>query len=79
MVPLDARLSVVNPVSEEALAAVGALDELPLEQKSVLLLGIVEGLTCREIADVLSLPMGTVMSRLSRGREAVRNRLGVTA
>jgi RNA polymerase sigma-70 factor (ECF subfamily) len=79
VVPLDARLSVVNPVSEEALAAVGALDELPLEQKSVLLLGIVEGLTCREIADVLSLPIGTVMSRLSRGREAVRNRLGVTA
>ena len=84
MVPLDERQYVerqyvTRPVSEEARAAVDALDELPLEQKSVLLLGIVEGLTCREISEVLSLPIGTVMSRLSRGREAVRHRLRVTA
>jgi RNA polymerase sigma-70 factor (ECF subfamily) len=73
--PLGPGVSVVNPVSEQARAAVSALDELPEEQKSVLLLGIVEGLTCREMAEVLGLPIGTVMSRLSRGREAVRSRL----
>jgi RNA polymerase sigma-70 factor, ECF subfamily len=46
-----------------------ALDRLPEEQKSVLLLATVEGLSYVEVAAVLAIPLGTVMSRLSRARE----------
>jgi len=52
-----------------------ALEELSQEHRTVLLLAIVEGFTCREMAGILSLPIGTVMSRLSRGRQALRERL----
>lgn len=52
-----------------------AFEGLSEEHRTVLLLGVVEGLTCQEMADVLELPIGTVMSRLSRGRQALRERL----
>jgi hypothetical protein len=45
---------------------------LPEEQRSVLLLIAVEDFSYRETARVLGLPIGTVMSRLSRGRERLR-------
>lgn len=45
-----------------------AVDALPDDQRSVLVLVAIEGLNYREAADVLELPMGTVMSRLSRAR-----------
>jgi RNA polymerase sigma-70 factor, ECF subfamily len=46
--------------------------ELPEEQRSVLLLIAVEDFSYREAARILGLPIGTVMSRLSRGRERLR-------
>lgn len=48
------------------------IDRLPQEQRCVLLLAVVEGLALREIAEMLKVPMGTVMSRLGRARAAVR-------
>ncbi|WP_372618874.1 sigma-70 family RNA polymerase sigma factor [Falsiroseomonas sp.] len=48
------------------------LDTLPTEQRDVLLLVGVEGLGYEEAARVLGVPPGTVMSRLSRGRERLR-------
>lgn len=51
------------------------LDTLPEDQKSVVLLVGVEDLSYDEAARVLGLPMGTVMSRLSRGREKLREYL----
>lgn len=45
---------------------------LPAEQREVLLLAAVEELRYEEIAVVLSIPLGTVMSRLSRAREKLR-------
>lgn len=48
------------------------LDTLPEEQRAVLLLVGVEGLSYEEAAEVLGVPVGTVMSRLSRGRERLR-------
>ena len=46
-----------------------ALDQLPADYREVLLLREIEGLSYKEIAEVLSVPMGTVMSRLARARE----------
>ena len=50
-----------------------ALGTLSEEQRSVVLLVGVEGLTYAETAAVLEIPVGTVMSRLARGRNRLRN------
>lgn len=49
-----------------------ALQRLPEEQRQAVLLVGYEGMAYKEAADVLEVPIGTVMSRLSRGREALR-------
>lgn len=49
-----------------------ALARLPAEQREVLLLIGLEGLAYRQVAEVLGIPQGTVMSRLHRAREALR-------
>jgi RNA polymerase sigma-70 factor (ECF subfamily) len=59
----------------EALEIAQALDTLPVDQREVLLLAVVEGFTCQETADILAIPIGTVMSRLSRARQALRDLL----
>jgi RNA polymerase sigma-70 factor (ECF subfamily) len=56
-----------------------ALQRLSFEHRAVLLLREIEGLSCEEIAAALSLPGGTVKSRLSRAREALRRALPVAA
>ena len=58
----------------EALAAVeAALGSLPTEQRTALLLRDVEGFAYEEIAVITSVEIGTVKSRIHRGRLAVRN------
>jgi RNA polymerase sigma-70 factor (ECF subfamily) len=47
----------------------GALEQLPVEFREVVLLREIEGLSYKEIADAVHVPIGTVMSRLSRGRD----------
>ena len=49
-----------------------AMARLPADQREVLLLAAVEELRYEEIAAVLAVPIGTVMSRLSRARERLR-------
>lgn len=49
-----------------------ALKKLPERFRTLLVLRELEGLSYRELADVLDLPMGTVMSSLSRARQALR-------
>lgn len=49
-----------------------AMTELPDEQRSVLALIAIEGLGYREAAEVLEVPVGTVMSRLARARAKLR-------
>ena len=51
------------------------IDQLPEEQRCVLLLSVVEGLALREIAEILKVPLGTVMSRLGRARAALREHM----
>lgn len=53
-----------------------AMSSLPDRFHLLLVLREVEGLSYRELADATGIPIGTVMSRLSRAREALRNALG---
>ncbi len=60
---------------EHAAHLEAALAELTHEHQAVLVLRAVEGLSYEEIANVLGVPAGTVMSRLSRARAELRERL----
>jgi RNA polymerase sigma-70 factor (ECF subfamily) len=53
-----------------------AIAQLPEEQRSVILLVGLEGMRYEEVAAVLDVPVGTIRSRLSRGREALRKLTG---
>ncbi len=52
-----------------------ALRTLPEDQRRVLLMVGLEGMKYAEVAEVLQIPIGTVMSRLSRAREALRQKM----
>jgi RNA polymerase sigma-70 factor, ECF subfamily len=52
-----------------------AIDDLPVHYRETLLLCDVEEMSYREIAEALSIPIGTVMSRLSRARHTLRDHL----
>ncbi|WP_033074712.1 RNA polymerase sigma factor [Sphingopyxis sp. MWB1] len=56
-----------------------AMARLPDEQREVVLLVLVEGYAYREAADILDVPIGTVTSRLARGRESLMQMLGEAA
>ena len=71
----DSSVERLDAQSERA-RLVAALAELRQEEREVLLLHAWTDLSDAEIADSLSLPTGTVKSRLSRAREHLRNRLG---
>ena len=62
-----------DQISPEFLSAIG---ELPARYRQVLMLSDVHGLKYREVAKRVGIPVGTVMSRLSRGRRMLRYRLG---
>ena len=53
-----------------------ALDEIPPEYREVVLLADVHDFAYKEIAETLNIPVGTVMSRLNRGRKQLRVLLG---
>jgi len=56
-----------------------ALDAIPSDYRAVVLLVDVEEFSYKEVADILSIPIGTVMSRVSRGRKMLRDRLAEVA
>jgi RNA polymerase sigma-70 factor, ECF subfamily len=55
----------------------GALEKLPVKFREIILLCDVEEMSYQEIADTLAIPIGTVMSRLSRARKGMRELLAV--
>ena len=56
-----------------------AVDRLPPEQRAVLMLVTVDGLSYKEAADVVGVPVGTIMSRLARARVALHQQLATGA
>ena len=62
--------------AEQRLRIRRALDTLPPNARTIIMLSDVEGLSYREIASVLNCPIGTVMSRLHNARKRLRSALG---
>ncbi len=52
-----------------------ALEKLPVEFREVIILRELEGFSYKEIAEVVNVPMGTVMSRLARARKQLQQKL----
>jgi RNA polymerase sigma-70 factor (ECF subfamily) len=69
----SAETTVLESMPDEDVKA--ALDALPEGYRMAVLLADVEGFSYREIADILEIPIGTVMSRLHRGRRALEKAL----
>jgi RNA polymerase sigma-70 factor (ECF subfamily) len=67
---VEARLTL-NSVAQ-------AITDLPVDLREVILLVCVEDLSYREAADVLGIPIGTVMSRLARARKNLAEAAGIT-
>jgi RNA polymerase sigma factor (sigma-70 family) len=61
--------------SEDAELIREAMDELPAEFREILVLRHQEGLSYKEIADIAQIPLGTVMSRLARARDKLKEYL----
>jgi len=70
---LPTRATQTDQIEVNELGA--ALSRLPEEQRAVLLLVALEDMSYAEIAATLAIPAGTVMSRLARGRERLRQLL----
>jgi len=79
----EAGLAVGSPGGAEARVVLGDIDAamqaLPDEQREAVALVLVEGLAYKEAAEILDVPMGTLTSRLVRGRQALMARLGEAA
>jgi len=69
--------SVPEHITDEEILS--ALDKIPADYRSVVLLVDVEEFAYKEAADILTVPIGTVMSRLSRGRKLLREQLADVA
>ncbi|MGF9563989.1 RNA polymerase sigma factor [Neorhizobium sp. JUb45] len=78
-VPIDEAAATAEPEMAtdplENRRLMAALETLAPEFRAVLMLVVVEGHSYQEVADMLDIPLGTVMSRLSRARHALREKL----
>ena len=75
--PFEEMLAYEPPIPEEIRDedVLAALDEIPAEFREVVLMADVHEFAYKEIAETLNIPVGTVMSRLSRGRKHLRLKL----
>ncbi len=81
--PLDDHLEPVDPAAEDAVLAAGlrpeierALARLPADFRAAVVLSDIEGLSLPETAEALGIPVGTVKSRVFRGRRLLAEQLG---
>ena len=78
---LEAHLTYTAPVPEQITdeEILSALDRIPAEFRAAVLLVDVEEFTYKQAAEITGVPIGTVMSRLSRGRKLLREHLAEVA
>ena len=69
----DPESQALRPILEAEIGK--ALDELPTEFRLAVVLSDVEDLSYKEISEIMGCPIGTVMSRLHRGRRMLKSRL----
>ncbi len=67
------EMEVLDSIPEESIKQ--ALEDLPEQFRMAVLLADVEGFSYKEIAEITEVPIGTVMSRLHRGRKQLQRRL----
>ncbi len=72
LLPADAGDAETDQDPGDALSIRAAVARLPDEQRLAISLVLVEGLSYQEAADVLDVPIGTLTSRLARGRQALQ-------
>jgi RNA polymerase sigma-70 factor (ECF subfamily) len=74
---IEANLVGPAPIPEKLTDGeiLSALDSIPAEFRAVVLLVDIEEFSYKDVAEILGVPIGTVMSRLSRGRKLLRDRL----
>lgn len=74
---LEVNLTYAEPIPEHLTDEdiLAAMDKLPADFRAVVLLVDVEEFAYKDAADILGIPIGTVMSRLSRGRKGLRDLL----
>jgi len=77
----QANLTDFAPISEFLTddEILDALDRLPTDFRAIVLIVDVEEFSYKDASQILSIPLGTVMSRLSRGRKLLREQLGEVA
>jgi RNA polymerase sigma-70 factor (ECF subfamily) len=77
----DERPRAAQPVQDTRLELRDlerALARIPDEQRQVLLLVGMEGMSYEEAATIMGVPVGTIMSRLARGRDALRRQMALS-
>ncbi len=80
LVHLPSKRQFLDPegaIADATLAdeVIDALEAVPADFKAVVILSDIEGFSYKEIADIVGIPVGTVMSRLFRGRRILQERL----
>jgi len=78
---LERKLTYSPPIPDKLTdkEVLRSIEELPINYKAVVILADVEEMSYKETAEILGVPMGTVMSRLSRGRKLLRTSLAGVA
>lgn len=70
---VDPETLVLLTLTSDAVKA--AMDELPIGYREIVVLRELEGMSYKEIAETTGIPIGTVMSRLSRARQRLQDML----
>ena len=80
LVHLPSKRAALDPegmIADRTLAdeVIAALEEVPVDFRTAVILSDIEGFSYKEVAEIVGIPVGTVMSRLFRGRRLLQDKL----